>query len=200
MNTRHKKPTVTWLLVTEIRLINRGAGNPFLINPILLLEDGLLTSKDLKERPDFPLDEVDYGPAIEWKTLLLNKAFDAYANKGSTKLKAEFEVFCQQKNAWLEDYALFMAIKETQELHPWVEWPQPLKTRETDAIEEAKITLADKILKHKFNQFLFFRQWLRLKAFAVEKKVEIIGDMPFVISLDSSDVWARPELFKLDEN
>ena len=133
------------------------AGNPFLVSPILLLEDGLLSSADLKERPEFPLEEVDYGPAIEWKTLLLNKAFDAFVNKGSLKLKEEFTRFCEEKKAWIEDYALFMAIKETQDLHPWVDWPEPLKTRETDAIVNAKSELADKISKHKFNQFLFFR-------------------------------------------
>lgn len=176
------------------------AGNPFLVNPILLFEDGLLSSADLKDRPDFPLEEVDYGPAIDWKTSLLNRAYEAFAKKDDPRLRTEFENFCEEKKAWLEDYALFMAIKETQDLHPWVDWPEPLKTRDSAAIEEAKLTLADKILKHKFNQFLFFRQWLRLKAFAVERKVEIIGDMPFVISLDSSDVWARPELFLLDEN
>ncbi|NLG40258.1 MAG: 4-alpha-glucanotransferase, partial [Chloroflexi bacterium] len=81
------------------------AGNPFLVSPILLLEDGLLSSADLKERPEFPLEEVDYGPAIEWKTLLLNKAFDAFVNKGSLKLKEEFTRFCEEKKAWLEDYA-----------------------------------------------------------------------------------------------
>jgi len=175
------------------------AGNPFLVSPILLLEDGLLTSADLKERPIFPVDEVDYGPAIEWKTSLLNKAFETFRRNNSTKLKIEFERFCDEKADWLDDYALFMAIKETQNLHPWVDWPEPLKTRDTTAIEEVKTSLADKISKHKFNQFLFFRQWLRLKTFSVEKNVAIIGDMPFVISLDSSDVWARPELFLLDE-
>ncbi len=174
------------------------AGNPFLVSPILLLEDELLTSADLKERPEFPIHEVDYGPVIEWKTLLLNKAFDAFDRQGATILRHDFERFCQEKCDWLDDYALFMAIKETQNLRPWVDWPEPLKRRQTTAIEEAKTELADKISKHKFNQFLFFRQWLRLKAFAVEKKVQIIGDMSFVISLDSSDVWARPELFLLD--
>lgn len=74
------------------------AGNPFLVSPILLLEDGLLSSADLKERPEFPLEEVDYGPAIEWKTLLLNKAFDAFVNKGSLKLKEEFTRFCEEKS------------------------------------------------------------------------------------------------------
>ncbi len=174
------------------------AGNPFLVSPILLLEDGLLTSADLKERPSFPIEEVDYGLAIDWKTHLLNTAFDAFTKKSTPRLAVEFEQFCENKKSWLEDYALFMAIKEIQQLHPWVDWPAPLKTREPEAIDGAKSMLADKIRKHKFNQFLFFRQWLRLKTFAQEKKVQIIGDMPFVISMDSSDVWARPQLFLLD--
>lgn len=104
------------------------AGNPFLVNPILLFEDGLLSSADLKDRPDFPLEEVDYGPAIDWKTSLLNRAYEAFAKKDDPRLRTEFENFCEEKKAWLEDYALFMAIKETQDLHPWVDWPEPLKT------------------------------------------------------------------------
>ena len=94
------------------------AGNPFLVSPILLLEDGLLTSADLKERPSFPIEEVDYGLAIDWKTHLLNTAFDAFTKKSTPRLAVEFEQFCENKKSWLEDYALFMAIKEIQQLHP----------------------------------------------------------------------------------
>lgn len=175
------------------------AGNPYLVSPILLLEDGLLNSTDLKNRPEFPTNEVDYGPAIEWKTSLLNKAFAAFSEKQSHKLSAEFENFCEEKKEWLEDFALFMAIKEEQELHPWLDWPEPLKTRESQALEQTRESLSGKIKKHKFNQFLFFRQWARLKAYSKQKGIEIIGDMPFVIALDSSDVWSNPELFLLDE-
>lgn len=175
------------------------AGNPYLVSPILLMEDGLLKSPDLKNRPEFPINEVDYGPAINWKTDLLNIAFTAFTEKQAEKLKSEFENFCEEKKDWLNDFALFMAIKEEQELHPWLDWPEPLKTREKEALEQTQDRLAEKIKKHKFNQFLFFRQWARLKNYARQKGIEIIGDMPFVIALDSSDVWSNPELFLLDE-
>lgn len=163
------------------------AGNPYLVSPILLMEDGLLKSPDLKNRPEFPINEVDYGPAINWKTDLLNIAFTAFTEKQAEKLKSEFENFCEEKKDWLNDFALFMAIKEEQELHPWLDWPEPLKTREKEALEQTQDRLAEKIKKHKFNQFLFFRQWARLKNYARQKGIEIIGDMPFVIALDSSD-------------
>jgi len=176
------------------------AGNPFLISPLVLFEEGLLRIQDLKERPDFPLNEVDFGPVIVWKTLLLNKAFLAFREKAQPALLREFEAFSEEKKDWLDDFALFMAIKESQDLHPWIEWPTSLKTRQPDAIEEAKNKLADTIQKHKFNQFFFFRQWARVKEYANQKGIQIIGDMPFVISLDSSDVWANPELFLLDEH
>jgi len=174
------------------------AGNPFLVNPLLLFEDGLLSHEDITDRPEFPQEVVDYGPVIQWKTTLLNRAYLGFTMLETNDLRAEFEQFCENKKTWLDDYSLFMAIKETQNLHSWIEWPIELKSRQVDAMNQARNDLADKIEKHKFNQFLFFKQWMRLKNYAVEKKVQIIGDMPFVISMDSSDVWAQPELFLLD--
>jgi 4-alpha-glucanotransferase len=175
------------------------AGNPLLVSPLVLFEEGLLRIQDLKERPDFPADEVDFGAVIGWKTLLLNKAFLAFRDKPQPALEKEFDAFVETQKNWLNDFALFMAIKESQDLHSWIEWSEPLKTRQPGAISEAQTQLADTIQKHKFNQFLFFRQWARAKAYANQKGIQIIGDMPFVISLDSSDVWANPGLFLLDE-
>lgn len=175
------------------------AGNHYLINPLMLLEDGLLKLSDLKERPDFTVEEVDFGPVIEWKIKLLEKAFNAFIEQEDSKLRPDFEQFVDSKRSWLEDYALFMAIKETQDLHSWTEWPQPLKTRDPEALAEIRENLGSTIEKHKFSQFLFFRQWAKLRDYTHNKGVQIIGDMPFVISMDSSDVWANPELFLLDK-
>lgn len=175
------------------------AGNHYLVNPLMLLEEGLLKISDLKERPDFPVDEVDFGPVIIWKTTLLDKAFHTFNAKAEHKLRPEFEGFVKDKQSWIEDYALFMAIKETQDLRSWTEWPRELKTRDAEAIAEIRKQLGASIEKHKFNQFLFFKQWGKIRDYAHNKGIQIIGDMPFVISMDSADVWANPELFLLDE-
>lgn len=175
------------------------AGNPYLVNPLLLVEDGLLDFSDLKQRPTFPVDEVEYGPVIAWKTELLDQAFLAYRASADEGLKSEFNAFVEKNMSWIEDYALFMAIKESLGLISWTEWPQPLKTRQAQALDQARERLSETIEKHKFSQFLFFRQWARLREYASQKGIQIIGDMPFVISLDSSDVWANPKLFLLDE-
>lgn len=176
------------------------AGNPYLISPLMLVDDGLLSVSDLRDRPDFPVETVDYGSVISWKTALLHRAFASFEKNSSGDLHQEFQVFSEENRSWLDDYALFMAIKESQDLRSWTEWPLDLKMKEETAILNAKENLCSSIKKQRFNQFLFFRQWEGLKAYAHSKNVRIIGDMPFVISMDSADVWANPELFLLDEN
>ncbi len=176
------------------------AGNPYLISPTLLLEEGLLTMADLKDRPDFPADHVDFGPAIIWKNTLLQRAFERYRQVQSVAFEKEFNQFQADNAAWLDDFSLFMAIKESQGGNPWNLWPLPLKRRDGDAIRQARQELSASILKHQFNQFLFSRQWINLRAYAHQLGLRIIGDMPFVIAFDSADLWSNPDLFLMDEN
>ncbi|MFZ3150682.1 MAG: 4-alpha-glucanotransferase [Anaerolineaceae bacterium] len=176
------------------------AGNPLLVSPFLLLEDRLLELQDLADRPVFPVEKVDFGPVISWKNSLLNRSYEHYKKSKSPTLISEFELFCIANQDWLDDFSLFMAIKETQTGNPWNLWPYELKFRMPDAL----ITFADahqaKIEKHKFNQFLFSRQWNRLHQYANEQGVKIIGDIPFVVAFDSADVWANSNLFQMDDN
>ena len=130
---------------------------------------------------------------LHLKTTLLD-AFHLSMQRQSTNYDPNLKDL-KEKQSWIEDYALFMAIKETQDLRSWTEWPIELKTRDAEAIAEIRKQLGASIEKHKFNQFLFFKQWRKLRDYAHSKGIQIIGDMPFVISMDSADVWANPELF-----
>jgi len=175
------------------------AGNPYLVSPALLMEEKLLTRADLADRPDFPQDSVDYGPVIEWKLTLLNRAFQRFVSAPHPLLEKEFKEFQQKHSYWLEDYALFMAIKQSQGDVAWKDWPAEFRKRDQATLDRFSREFADQITVHKFRQFLFFRQWNDLRAYAAEKKIEIIGDIPIFVSFDSADVWAHPELFFLDE-
>jgi len=175
------------------------AGNPYLISPALLLADGLLTREALAKRPEFSPDIVDYGRVIDWKTYLLDYAYDQFRRKESGKLRKAYDKFVKKKSWWLEDFAIFMAIKEVNNEIAWSEWDRPLRLREPDALERVKIDLAETIMRHKFRQFLFFRQWENLHDYAHQKGIQIVGDIPIFVAHDSADVWANPELFFMDE-
>jgi 4-alpha-glucanotransferase len=175
------------------------AGNPYLISPELLLVEGLLRQADLADMPDWNDQRVDFGRMYLWKPALLEKAFRRFTT-GLGKLQAEFEAFCTQNAGWLDDYALFMALKETHSGGAWDCWPAELRLREPAAMAEARDSLSSTILRFSFYQFLFFRQWQNVHAYAHDKGIQIIGDIPIFVAYDSSDVWAHPELFFLDED
>jgi 4-alpha-glucanotransferase len=174
------------------------AGNTFLISPKKLVDDGLLDKNELDDAPEFPLDKVDYGKVFDWKTRLYAKAYRGYRSRDQSKLQSEFEEFCSEKGSWLDDYALFLALKQTQGGRPWFEWPIKFKLRDERTISIAVAQLAPIIDEQKFYQFLFFRQWNALKTYANERGLKIIGDIPIFVALDSADVWSRPEQFKLN--
>lgn len=176
------------------------AGNPFLVSPILLLESGLLKPSNLRQRPEFPETSVDFGPVIQWKNHLLDLAYENYLQLQPTEMTAQFKHFEMENFQWLDDFSLFMAIKESHGGRPWSEWPKPLKFREAAALEQVRRDLATVIEKVKFSQYLFNQQWQNLKNYAHQKDIRIIGDMPFVIAFDSADTWANPELFLMDES
>ncbi len=176
------------------------AGNPYLVSPALLLEDGLLASEDLADRPEFPPERVDFGPVIQWKITLLDRAYRRFKRSSSQKRKAAFEEFQAANASWLPDFALFMAIKESQGGVSWDNWPEPLRRREPEALAAFSADNADSIQRHIFRQFLFFRQWDALHRYTAGKKIQIIGDVPIFVAFDSADAWSHPELFYFDEH
>lgn len=176
------------------------AGNPYLISPTLLLDSDLLTSEDLADRPDFPSDQVDFGNVIQWKIKLLDRAFQRYQSSTENNLTNEIAEFRTAEASWLDDFALFMAIKESQGGGSWDQWPEPLRKREKDALDKFSHENPAAIQRHIFRQFLFFRQWQQLHAYAKEKEIKIIGDIPIFVAYDSAEVWAHPELFYLDND
>lgn len=175
------------------------AGNPYLISPDRLIEDGLLGVEDLSDLPDLPEEQVDFGPVIRWKLALLDRAFGNFQEKGLEGLGAQFSRFCQSQAFWLEDFSLFMALKEANGGGSWVDWPAGLRNREEKALENARREFASEIDRQRFRQFLFFRQWRDLKRYASQKNVKIIGDIPIFVAHDSADVWSHPELFFLNK-
>ena len=175
------------------------AGNPYLISPELLLEDGLLTKKDLANGPDFSANKVDYAAVIPWKVSLLQKSYQRH--KREKILVDEFAAFWAEHDFWLEDFALFMAMKQAHELRPWVEWPEALRDRQPQAIAAFRDANRGGIIEqHAFDQFLFFRQWTALKDYANGKGIQIVGDIPIYVAHDSSDVWSNRVLFHLQKN
>lgn len=176
------------------------AGNIYLISPAKLLEDGLLADEDLTNLPEFPKGKVDFGKMIGYKLPLLKKAFENFRQTTVENLAEKFRLFCQFNAFWLEDYAVFRAIKFSQDQKSWQEWDEDLKLRKPAALEKARHELADEIFEQKFYQFAFFKQWDALKIYANERGVKIVGDVPIFVALDSCDVWCNPKQFKLNED
>lgn len=174
------------------------AGNPYIISPALLLDQKLLNRKDLLDRPDFPVDRVDFGPVIEWKIRILDRAFHHFLKSKNQQILKEYQEFCEQQASWLDDYALFMAIKENQGGYSWDNWPAELRSRSVEALKIFSTKNSEAIKKQKFRQFLFFNQWQRVRAYAHSKNIQIIGDIPIFVAYDSADAWSHPELFYLD--
>jgi 4-alpha-glucanotransferase len=174
------------------------AGNPYLISLEDMDEEGLLNQELLANAPDFPAERVDYGAIYIWKLTVLRQAADAFATKAAPELKAEYNAFCRDHADWLDDFALFMALKDAHSGAAWNRWTMDLRSRQATALTKAQSEHAAAIHGHKFNQWLFFRQWSKLKAYANAKNIRIIGDIPIFVAMDSSDTWTSPQEFFLD--
>ena len=174
------------------------AGNALVISPEWLVEDELLATSDC-EHPPFPAGAVDYGAIIPFKHRLLEKAWNRFRTGTRADLCSDYEKFCHDHDQWLPDYALFRALKAKFGNGHYLEWPSELVQRKPEALEQARSQLSDRIGRASFSQFLLFRQAERLRAHAHEKKLTLMGDLPFFVSGDSSDVWANPQFFLLDE-
>ena len=174
------------------------AGQPLIISPDKLVEMKLLTKEDVSNGPMWDNTKVDYGPVIEYKTGLLKKAWAAFKHTPDKTLLEEFELFCAEEKDWLEDYTLFMACKDYHEGRCWLEWEKDILAP-TEAVKKTwRTKLAEQIHYYNFVQFIFQKQWTELRDYAHENEVEIIGDIPIFVALDSADVWSGKKLFQLD--
>ncbi len=174
------------------------AGNPYLISPDFLLRDGFLLPDDLAGMPAWDAQQVDFGRLFEWKPALLKKAWRRFAADPGPAA-AKFDSFKADNAFWLDDYALFAALKETYGGGSWNRWPAKLRRRDPAALDEARQFLVETIQRHMFSQYLFFEQWSDLKAYANQRGLKIIGDIPIFVAYDSADAWSHPELFYFDE-
>ncbi len=177
------------------------AGNPLLVSPEFLVRDGLLSATDI-EPPAFPAASVDYGWVIQWKGTLLRRAHDSFLAGAAPSLQARFDAFAARPDvgAWLEDFALFMALKDAHDGQPWNTWESDLRVFKKTAIDTARRDLAPGIAFHRFAQFLFFDQWDAIRAACRERGIEIIGDAPIYVAYDSADAWANQKGIQLDKN
>ena len=173
------------------------AGNPYFISLDELIEEGVLTEKECKNA-DFgkKADDIDYEKIYKKRYPLLRKAYE----RSRVSENPDYVRFVEENRWWLSDYALFMAVKDRFEGAPWTEWAEDIRLRWSNAMDYYRRELYYDIEFQQYLQYKFFGQWRRLKAYANEKGIRIIGDIPIYVAMDSADTWAHPELFQLDEN
>lgn len=181
------------------------AGNPYLISLDQMVSEGLLRRELLVEAlgsTEFRAnpDEVDFGALYNWKLPLLRRAAAEFQAQTSSPLQEEYQKFCRENKEWLEDYALYCALKKKFEDKAWTEWPEPYRLRQTKALQEARQELAPEIYASTFIQWVFERQWSKLRAYANAKGIKIIGDLPIFVAMDSADAWTNAHLFQFDKD
>ncbi len=182
-------------------LFSAFAGNPLLISPEILVHDGFLTEKEVDGAPEFSSEAVHYPRVSEWKLPLLVKAYRNFTRNASPEQKRHLQQFCVEHKSWLDDYALFLALKNQFGFDKnWTAWDKSLVQRKPNALSHWREKLADEIGVQKYWQFEFYRQWDALREQAKKQHVKIMGDIPIYVSHDSADVWAHPEQFCLDED
>ena len=172
------------------------AGNPYFIDLDQLVGEGLLTEEECNSYDwGNKSNYIDYEKIYLSRFKILRKAYKR-SNIGDSK---KFNAYCKKNSWWLDDYALYMSIKDSYDGKPWIEWDEEIRERKEDALLSYKRDLEEEIEFYKYLQYLFSQQWHKLKAYANKKGISIIGDIPIYVSLDSSDTWANPELFQLDK-
>jgi 4-alpha-glucanotransferase len=175
------------------------AANPSVISPDRLIEDGLLQRSDC-ENVDFSTERIDYDYVIPFKERLLTRAWNNFHQGARADLRGEFTHFTRETAALQDDPALFMALRKKFGGAPFQAWPADLARREPTALARARQELDEDVQRFRFGQFMVLRHWKGLKDYARQRGVRLLGDLPIFVSPDSSDVWANPELFLLDEN
>lgn len=174
------------------------AGQPLLISPEHLMELGLLEEWEVSDCPRDKEEQVDYANIIPWKTKVLRLAFSRFEEKMTEEWADEYNVFLQENKFWLEDYALYMACKDMHEGRDWLSWEEAYRVPTGQVKAQLRDQLESEVKYYYFVQFIFYQEWMRLKAYANQNEIEIIGDIPLFVSLDSADVWANQDLFQLD--
>ena len=174
------------------------AGNHLLLSLETLQAEGLLSANDLMDAPPFSLHRVEYDAVGEFKQGLLWKAFETFQRTATLPCRDDLAAFCQRQAEWLDDYTLFMALKEAHGGVSWTEWERAIARREPAAMRDWRQKLAPRIAFHTFLQYQFSRQWQTLKARCHQDGIQLFGDVPIFIAHNSADVWAHPELFYLD--
>ena len=179
------------------------AGNPYFIDLAALAGEGLLTDAESREYDSEEQDEsIDYEKIYKTRFKVLKKAHERFRDRmaGGHHERDAYEKFVSENAFWLDDYSLYMAVKDKNNGVSWNEWEAPLKNREEEALSEAREELAEEISFYKFQQYEFDRQWKKLHSYANEQGVKIIGDIPIYVAFDSADTWAAPQMFQFDEN
>ena len=176
------------------------AGNPLLINLDKLVGEGFLSHDDLLIQDPFDDHNVDYGRVITCKYALLWRAYERFAAEATVAQQAKVESFCQHQRDWLDDYALFMALKTHHNGAAWSSWERKLINRTPEVLDYWRRRLATQISYQKFLQYVFFDQWEELKAYANRNYIKIIGDIPIFVAFDSADAWAQRDLFFFDDS
>ncbi len=174
------------------------AGNPMLISPELLVQDGLLRSDELEGAPAFPMDRVDFGAVIAWKDRLLTRLTDTFGDRAKRGQREEYAQFREANRAWLEDFSLFMALKRAHGGASWTQWPEGLRARKPEALAASRRSMMAEIEAQTIRQSVFFRQWSSLAEAAHASGVDLVGDVSIFVAHDSADVWRQPEMFALD--
>lgn len=176
------------------------AGQPLLISPLHLVRLGLLGEQELFDCPLAHPEHVDYGAVIPWKDKILTLAYSRFPQKlqENWELREDFQKFCEKSREWLDDYALFMAVKKAHNGASWLEWEDEYRTPSEEYKGQLLEKLAEDIGYYRFLQFIFFAEWKKLKTYANKKDIQIIGDIPIFVSMDSADIWANQHLFQLD--
>jgi 4-alpha-glucanotransferase len=175
------------------------AGNPLFIDLSSLRKQGLISAQDLTNTPTFSEGYVEYDRVIDFKEGLIRKAAHAFLAEAGPTDHSAFNTFCLHNSDWLDDYALFMACKRVYKNAGWSHWDRDTRQRDLSALKKWRDELSSETQVHKFAQFEFFRQWQDLRAHCSRRGVRIMGDIPIYVAHDSADVWAHPELFRLDE-
>ena len=179
------------------------AGNPYFIDLETLVREGLLTEAECREY-DLGTQEtyIDYEKIYKTRFKVLKKAYERFRDRmaGGHQEREAYERFVNENAFWLDDYSLYMAVKDKNNGVSWNEWDAPLKNREEEALAAAREQLAEEISFYKFQQYEFDRQWKKLHVYANEQGVKIIGDIPIYVAFDSADTWAAPEMFQFDES
>ena len=174
------------------------AGNPLLLSPDRLMEQGLLSRKEINPPISDKVGSVNFTEAARWKTALLKKAFEHFGEQKHVGRQSEFDAFSKVESYWLEDFSLFSAIQGKVGTSDWTRWQPELRTRQPDAMLRAQKRFADDIRYHEFVQWQFSVQWKELKFYCAAKGIRLIGDIPIFVAHQSADVWAHAELFKLN--